>query len=104
VLYNAPAALHIMESQSPEKLQLLFKQWFELLQEDLYLPRVHDKKLSILAMCALLTVEASQVPPSLHEGWIGIVNGILMVFKSLPAAVAGKPCISLGPCRISVLN
>jgi importin-7 len=92
VLYNATAALHIMQNQDSNKLQLFFKQWFELLKDDLYLPRVHDKKLSILAMSALLTVDASQVPPTLQDGWTGIVNGILLTFKSLPAAISSTPC------------
>jgi hypothetical protein len=88
VLYNAPAALHIMQSQDSNKLQQFFKEWFELLKDDTFLPRVHDKKLSILAMCALLTVDASQVPTPLQDGWTGIVGGILTTFKSLPSAIA----------------
>lgn len=88
ILYNAPAALHIMENTDPARLQLFFKQWFDLLKDDSSLPRVHDKKLSILAMCALLTLEGHQVPAPLQSGWVAIVNGILTTFKSLPTAVA----------------
>jgi hypothetical protein len=88
-----------MQSQDTSKLQQFFKEWFELLKDDLYLPRVHDKKLSILAMCALLTLDASQVPQSLQDGWAGIVHGILTTFKSLPTAVASKTLVLPWHCN-----
>lgn len=50
------------------------------------LPRVHDKKLTILTLCELLKMNLSDVPPSLKEGWNGLVAGILSVFKGLPQA------------------
>jgi len=49
---------------------------------------VHDKKLSILALCKLLEMEAGAIPDSLRDGWPGIVVGVLNIFKSLPQAVA----------------
>lgn len=90
VLYNAPAALHIMESQDAAKLKKFFGEWFEAVRDDMKLPRVHDKKLSILAMCGLLTMEPAQVPRVLQDGWTDIVTGILHTFKGLPRAIAGR--------------
>jgi hypothetical protein len=90
ILYNAAAALALINSHGEDKLKTFFTEWFELLKDESSLPRVHDKKLSILAMCGLLTLDGSQIPQSLQEGWTGIVAGILVVFKTLPKAVAGK--------------
>jgi hypothetical protein len=54
--------------------------------EDEGLPRVHDKKLSILTLCELMKVDPAAVPPTLKEGWVGIIGGILAIFKGLPEA------------------
>ena len=90
ILYNAAAALHIMESQDPTKLKLFFTQWFNLVKEDMDLPRVHDKKLSILAFCALLKLERERVPGELLDGWVGIVGGILQLLEEYPKAVESE--------------
>ena len=51
------------------------------------LPRVHDKRLSILTLGKLMEMEPANVPVSLQPGWAGIVAGALSVFKELPAAL-----------------
>lgn len=53
------------------------------------LPRVHDKKLTIMALCALLEMDPVQIQEPVKEGWPNIVAGALHVFKGLPDAVAG---------------
>ncbi|PCH39811.1 ARM repeat-containing protein [Wolfiporia cocos MD-104 SS10] len=90
VLYNAAAALHIMESQGPGTARKFFDQWFEAINADRGLPRVHDKKLSIMALCACLEMDPAQIPDSVKEGWPGIVAGALRIFKDLPKAIAAR--------------
>lgn len=88
VLYNPSAALHIMESSG--KARTFFERWFAAINGDDLLPRVHDKKLSILALCSLLELAPAAVPQSLQSGWPGILGGILTIFKDLPKAIAGQ--------------
>ncbi|KAG6856227.1 hypothetical protein H0H87_006321 [Tephrocybe sp. NHM501043] len=91
VLYNPSAALHLMESAG--KGRYFFDRWFAAINGDDLLPRVHDKKLSILALCSLLELDPAAVPHSLQSGWPGIVAGILTIFKDLPKAVAARKAL-----------
>lgn len=90
VLYNPALTLQILETQGAGTARTFFDKWFVTLQAEAGLPRVHDKKLSIFALCALLEMDPHAVPVSLHEGWAGIVGAVLNVFKGLPTAVAGR--------------
>ncbi|KAG1889690.1 armadillo-type protein [Suillus fuscotomentosus] len=90
VLYNASAALHFMEAYKPGFSRTFFERWFAAINSDNKLPRVHDKKLSILALCKLLEMEAGAIPEGLRDGWPGIVGGALNIFKGLPQAVAKR--------------
>ncbi|CUA73326.1 Importin-7 [Rhizoctonia solani] len=64
----------------------VFDRWFVALRDG-SLPRVHDKKLSLLAFCALLKLERETVPAELLDGWVGIVGGILQLLEELPKAL-----------------
>ena len=86
VLYNPSAALHLMEVNKPGTARNFFNRWFVVITGD-GLPRVHDKKLSILALCTLLEMAPDAVPEPLREGWPGMVGGILRIFKGLPKAI-----------------
>lgn len=55
---------------------------------------MHDKKLSILAFCALLKLERERIPAELLDGWVGIVGGILKLLDEFPKAVE-RGCISV---------
>ncbi|KAH9949788.1 armadillo-type protein [Amylocystis lapponica] len=90
VLYNPAAALHIMESIRTGASRIFFDKWFEAINVDMRLPRVHDKKLSVMALCALLEMDPSAVPQSVQEGWPVIVSGILRIFKDLPRAIEAR--------------
>jgi hypothetical protein len=57
--------------------------------------RVHDKKLTIVALCSLLTLPSDQVPVSLQSGWNQILLSIAYVFKGLPKAIESKQASSL---------
>jgi hypothetical protein len=94
VLYNPSAALHLMESTSAGASRVFFDHWFAAINAENKLPRVHDKKLAILAICALLEMDPAGIPESLKEGWPGIVGGALKIFKELPAAIESWLCFS----------
>ena len=79
-----------MESIRPGTSRLFFDKWFEAINSDNRLPRVHDKKLSITALCALLEMDPAAVPEPIREGWPQIVGGALRVFKDLPKAVEAR--------------
>lgn len=89
VLYNPSPALQLMEANKPGAARSFFERWFVAINSD-HLPRVHDKKLSILALCALLELPPDAVPEGLRDGWPGIVGGILKIFKGLPKAIEGQ--------------
>ncbi|KAF8887163.1 armadillo-type protein [Infundibulicybe gibba] len=91
VLYNPSAALHMMENQSG-MARTFFDRWFAAIKAE-KLPRVHDKKLSILALCALLEMPPNTVPTTLQDGWPGIVGGILSIFKDLPKAIQDRKAL-----------
>lgn len=88
ILYNPSAALQVLEAQGATRR--FFEVWFNTINADGGLPRVHSKRLSILAICALLEMDPAAVPHSLQEGWSGILAGVLKVIRELPAAVEGK--------------
>jgi hypothetical protein len=90
VLYNPGASLKIMETYKAGAARSFFDAWFEAITAaDSRLPRVHDKKLSILTLCALLELDPANVPDNLKEGWPHIVGGALKLFEGLPKAIAG---------------
>lgn len=68
---------------------MFFDKWFAAINAVGGLPRVYDKKLTIITLCALMELDPAGIPDSLREGWPGIVAGALKVFKDLPKAVAG---------------
>lgn len=78
-----------MEVYKPGMARAFFDQWFVAINSDSRLPRVHDKKLSLLALCALMEMAPEAVPESLRDGWPGIVGGALKIFRSLPKAIEG---------------
>src|SRR5258708_7796888 len=82
-------AFHLIESSGAGLSRVLFDKWFKALSEPGGLPRVHDMKLSVMAMCALLELDEASIPETLQDGWTSIVGGALTVFKMLPGAVDG---------------
>jgi len=94
VFYNPTAALHLMENYKAGASRLFFDKWFAAINMDeKKLPRLHDKKLSILVLCKLMEVDGSMVPAGLQEGWPGIVAGALAIFKGLPQAIAKRKAL-----------
>lgn len=82
IYYNPILALHVLESSG--WTNKFFSSWFSNIES---FSRVHDKKLSIVAISALLTLRAEDVPSSVHQGWPRLLQGIVSLFQTLPAAL-----------------
>ncbi|KAI9833693.1 MAG: hypothetical protein M1826_006784 [Phylliscum demangeonii] len=85
IYYNPAFALHVLESKG--WTNRFFSLWFTNMD---YFSRVHDKKLSIAAIVALLTLRADQVPVSVQPGWPRLLQGIVRLFQTLPAAIRNR--------------
>jgi len=90
VLYNPVAGLHFIEAYSPGMARTFLDRWFTAIKTENGLPRVYDKRLTIIALSALMEMEQSTIPEPLKEAWKVMVSGALKVFEGLPKAVAGK--------------
>lgn len=58
------------------------------------MPRVHAKKLTTLAICALLETDPAALPRSFQDGWSTIMAGVLKTLREMPAAVECPSIIS----------
>ncbi|KAF7728772.1 hypothetical protein EC973_005610 [Apophysomyces ossiformis] len=83
--YNPALTLRLLEEN--QWTQGFFTLWFNTLDK---FSRVHDKKLVIVALCALLELPADQIPASLQAGWPQVLAGIINVFQSLPKAIENR--------------
>ncbi|TVY65558.1 putative importin, partial [Lachnellula suecica] len=81
IYYNPVLALHVLESKG--WTNKFFSLWFSSIDS---FTRVHDKKLSIAAIVALLTLNVDQVPQSVQTGWPRLLQGIVRLFATLPNA------------------
>ena len=90
VLYNPVAGFHFIETYSPGMARTFLDRWFTAIKAENGLPRVYDKRLTIIALSALMEMEQSTIPEPLKEAWQFMVSGALKVFEGLPKAVAGK--------------
>ncbi|KAK0487807.1 armadillo-type protein [Armillaria novae-zelandiae] len=93
ILYNPVGTLHIMEASRPGLTRVFLDKWFAAINSESQLPRVHDKRLSILALCALIEMDPGGVPESVKQGWPGILGGILKLFKEFPKAVEARKAL-----------
>ena len=86
IYYNPVIALHVLESNG--WTNKFFSSWFSNIES---FTRVHDKKLSIVAISSLLTLNATEVPTSVQQGWPRLLQGVVRLFQTLPAALKSKP-------------
>jgi hypothetical protein len=77
--------LHILETNG--QTNKFFSLWFSSI--DIF-TRVHDKKLSIAAITSLIVLPADQVPVSVQPGWPRLLQGIVRLFQTLPAAIKNR--------------
>ncbi|MCJ1310803.1 hypothetical protein MMC25_004470 [Agyrium rufum] len=92
IYYNPALALNVLEMNG--WTNKFFSAWFSNIE---CFTRVHDKKLSILAISSLLTLRANEVPTSVQQGWPRLLQGVVRLFETLPAAVkrTTSPCPSI---------
>ncbi|KAG0315466.1 hypothetical protein BGZ97_008202 [Linnemannia gamsii] len=83
--YNAAVTLRLLEENG--WTQRFLTAWFTSLDK---FSRVHDKKLSIIALCSILSVPVEQLPPALQSNWPQVLDGILSNFEGLPIAQAKR--------------
>jgi hypothetical protein len=85
IYYNPALALHVLETNG--WTNKFFSLWFSSIDN---FTRVHDKKLCISAICALLTLRAQDVPVSVQQGWPRLLQGVVRLFQTLPAALKSE--------------
>ncbi|KLU90519.1 hypothetical protein MAPG_10372 [Magnaporthiopsis poae ATCC 64411] len=81
IYYNPTLALQILEAKG--WTNKFFSLWFSSME---HFSRVHDKKLCIVAIVALLGINPDQIPPSVSIGWPRLLQGITILFRTLPNA------------------
>ncbi|KAH7358612.1 importin-7 [Plectosphaerella cucumerina] len=83
--YNPLMTLQFLESKG--WTNRFFSLWFGGMSS---FSRVHDKKLCIVAISALLGLSAEHVPQSVSVGWPRLLQGITELFKTLPMAMKNR--------------
>ena len=81
IYYNPSLSLAFLEQHG--WTNKFFSMWFGSIE---MFRRVHDKKLCIASISALLTIRAEDVPQSVQTGWPRLLTGATYMFKTLPAA------------------
>lgn len=89
IYYNPILALRALEGNG--LTNKFFSSWFSNIEN---FARVHDKKLSILGISSLLTLRADEVPSSVQQGWPRLLQGVVRLFQTLPAAMKSKQILS----------
>ncbi len=82
IYYNPLLSLHVLEAKG--WTNKFFSLWFSSMES---FSRVHDKKLCIVAIIALLGLSPDQVPASVSVGWPRLLQGITLLLKTLPTAL-----------------
>ncbi|KAI5289275.1 hypothetical protein KEM54_004125, partial [Ascosphaera aggregata] len=82
IYYNPRLAIHVLEANN--WTNKFFSLWFSSIDT---FKRVHDKKLSIVAISSLLTLQANEVPVSVQPGWPRLLQGVSKLFQTLPEAI-----------------
>lgn len=85
IYYNPLLTLAVLESKG--WTNKFFSLWFGNMD---HFSRVHDKKLCIVAIVSLLSLNADQVPSSVSQGWPRLLSGITVLFKTLPNALKNR--------------
>ncbi|KAG9245341.1 nonsense-mediated mRNA decay protein-like protein [Calycina marina] len=85
IYYDPALSLQVLEQNN--WTNTFFSTWFSNIDN---FTRVHDKKLSISAIVALLALNPEQVPISVQQGWPRLLQGIVRLFQTLPAAAKNR--------------
>ena len=92
IYYHPILAFRVLESHA--WTNRFFSAWFSNIDT---FSRVHDKKLSILAIAALLTLKSDQIPSTVKSGWTKLFSGAVRLFQTLPTALKSelqRNCVS----------
>ena len=82
IYYNPILTLRHLEANG--WTNKFFSSWFSNIES---FSRVHDKKLSIVAISTLLALQMEDIPSSVQQGWPRLLQGVVRLFQTLPAAV-----------------
>ncbi|KAL2914370.1 Nonsense-mediated mRNA decay protein 5 [Polyrhizophydium stewartii] len=85
LFYNAALALSLLEQAG--WTSGFFELWFSNFDN---LTRVHDKRLSILTLIAILELPQAQVPPTIQNTWTHLFDGILKIFETYSDAIENR--------------
>ncbi|KAI8963985.1 importin-7 [Daldinia sp. FL1419] len=85
IYYNPLLTMAILENKG--WTNKFFSLWFSNMD---HFTRVHDKKLCIVAIVTLLSLNADQIPASVSVGWPRLLQGITGLFKTLPTALKNR--------------
>lgn len=85
IFYNPQ--LTLAELETTGWTNRFFTMWFGNM--DIF-TRVHDKKLCISAIVTLLCLPPSNIPTSVSVGWPRLLKGIIILFRTLPAAIKNR--------------
>lgn len=85
IYYNSALSLQVLESHG--WTNKFFSVWFSSIDS---FTRVHDKKLSIAAITSLLVLPGSSIPVSVQPGWPRLLQGLVRLFQTLPAAMKNR--------------
>ncbi|GAB5589961.1 Nonsense-mediated mRNA decay protein 5 [Umbelopsis nana] len=83
--YNPALTIRILEEN--QWITGFFSLWFQNVPK---FSRVHDKKLIIVSLCAVLEMPFDQVPASLRDGWPNMLDAIITAFQTLPKAIQNR--------------
>jgi hypothetical protein len=85
IYYNPMLTLAVLEAKG--WTNKFFSLWFGNME---HFTRVHDKKLCIVAIVSLFSLNADQIPQSVSVGWPRLLQGITALFKTLPSAMKNR--------------
>lgn len=84
-VYNPALSLHVLEQQS--QTGPFFTKWLQSLDK---FTRVHDIRLSVLGLCAVLTCPSDHIPQVVQAGWPQLGVAFSKLFEELPDALASE--------------
>ncbi|KAK4902819.1 Nonsense-mediated mRNA decay protein 5 [Elasticomyces elasticus] len=82
IYYDPRLAISVLEEGG--WTNKFFSLWFSNMDS---FTRVHDKKLGIGGISGLLTLRGEEVPVSVRQGWPRLLQGVVRLFQTLPAAM-----------------
>jgi importin-7 len=85
IYYNPRMAIQVLESG--QWTNAFFSLWFSSMDN---FTRVHDKKLCIGAIVALMSLRADEIPETVQQGWPRLLQGIVRLFQTLPLALKNR--------------